>query len=961
MSVEYWYRSQLNNSFEDITKHIQIHASGNESINELPGQFKFKFEPYKNINGIATLSNIDINISDEILITDNQIDFIAYGKVFDPGRNLLTWDKKNNRAICEFNVSCIQSDFSSLPISKQEFTNTTFFEIVNFIMEYTDNSLGESIVGKYATSLDNFDIENYVIEKKTGREALTELCQNYDLFWSMQHTIKPDATKKYIIERYIQIDSSTGWSPNAQDWAWFGGINNEHVRKGTISNPVTTNLSLTPIIPAEQNFKIQTDASVMLNYIELNAKVYESSTILYRYDHPAEPDKFEYELDGYSADVIYVAQWTKDKVTVQSGSTSSVLKLQSRYAEGIEVGNVAYFKSHPNEFFIVESVNQIDLLITNLSFTDNLTFSPIEGEEFEIVGNIPIYRKESEINYSSKGCIIDTDKKNYTKVKFLDLSEPNSSQNIIFFYKRIKDLPFKLKNDESIQKYGLRYREIKLDDDLILTEEELQNLISKLLILKPQYKFSFTTKRYGLAPIGMLLPIKIDNFITDTFILNDMEWQHISNKDQNKKSMFLQNLNFSTYIGKPEKIIERFRRQKKLTSTSVNDKEKNIQIEKIKTLEIISWNFGINPPVLTTFEFIDETTLIINWVSYANALGFAIDLSLFSDFSTILVSSIVDTGGSNLASFVGNYIENNSVFYARIKVRTVLGISNWSQPLEISKVTLAEKIIYCELAGTGNYRLVKANNDNTSKTYLTPDSYTSIHPRASHDGTKIVFIKEYSASKSDLMILDLVTNTITNLTNFATNNNYVWNPSFNNDDTKILYAYHAGSRSATAVIKEMTISTLSVATLYTASGTTDNISPEYNTDNTKLYFSNTSGLVLFDIATSGITIIDAGNEYFATQHPTQNKIIYSSSVGGINYKLVERDLGANTVADVYPAYSYNMFARYSPPDGNSVIWSSLETGIWQIKKKNLITNSIVDITANSIHSLYPEWANIVDN
>ena len=370
---------------------------------------------------------------------------------------------------------------------------------------------------------------------------------------------------------------------------------------------------------------------------------------------------------------------------------------------------------------------------------------------------------------------------------------------------------------------------------------------------------------------------------------------------------------------------------------------------------------NVASPIFNAFEFIDIDTLSINWLLYSSALALRIDLSLNSDFSTTLASSIIEVGASSSTSieFTGSYIETSNTFYARIKVKTGIGISDWSDVLEINKLTLVEKIIYCEQAINGNYRLVKANPDNTSKIYLTPDSYTSLHPSASNDGTKIVFTKEYSASKSDLMILDLVTNTITNLTNFATNNNYVWNPSFNNDDTKILYAYHAGSRSATAVIKEMTIATLSSATLYTASGTTDNISPEYNTDNTKLYFSNTSGLVLFDIATSGITIIDAGNEYFATQHPTQNKIIYSSSVGGINYKLVERDLDINTVTEIYPAYSYNMFARYSP-DGNSVIWSSLETGIWQIKKKNLITNAIVNLTSGSVHNLYPEWANILE-
>ena len=371
----------------------------------------------------------------------------------------------------------------------------------------------------------------------------------------------------------------------------------------------------------------------------------------------------------------------------------------------------------------------------------------------------------------------------------------------------------------------------------------------------------------------------------------------------------------------------------------------------------------VSKPIFTGYEFTNvnsepqDNNLTITWQTVPEATNYYIEISLNDTFTHLI--SAGNTGNYTEISTYSDFTINNNNFYARLKAEKNGLFSDWSTVLEINKSNLVEKIIYSEIAVNGNYRLVKANPDNTSKIYLTPDSYTSLHPRVSHDGKKIVFTKEYSASKSDLMILDLVTNTITNLTNFATNNNYVWNPSFNNDDTKILYAYHAGSRSATAVIKEMTIATLSSATLYTASGTTDNISPEYNTDNTKLYFSNTSGLVLFDIATSGITIIDAGNEYFATQHPTQNKIIYSSSVGGINYKLVERDLDINTVTEIYPAYSYNMFARYSP-DGNSVIWSSLETGIWQIKKKNLITNAIVNLTSGSVHNLYPEWANILE-
>lgn len=343
----------------------------------------------------------------------------------------------------------------------------------------------------------------------------------------------------------------------------------------------------------------------------------------------------------------------------------------------------------------------------------------------------------------------------------------------------------------------------------------------------------------------------------------------------------------------------------------------------------------------------------------------------------ILTNGMSSLTGANEVMYIlkpnGSYETNleileNTTYTYKIKAHhQFIASSDFSNEISVTTNTnaipLVEKIIYSEQAINGNHRLVKANNDNTSKVYLTPDTYMSIYPDVSKDGKKLAFIKEYSATKSDIMVYDLETNTITNLTNFATDNNYVWSCKWNSNDSKILYSYHNGARvSAIPVLKEINVTTLSSTTLYTDTGANNNISPEYSLDDNIIYFTDASfGLVKYNIATSTKTNIIGGNHYFPSKHPIQNKILYSSIYGSpSNYQIVERNLDTSTDIAIFTASSYNFYPKYSP-DGNSAIWMSYETGTWQLRKKNLLTNTVTNITNDLITYHYPEWANVLDN
>lgn len=363
-----------------------------------------------------------------------------------------------------------------------------------------------------------------------------------------------------------------------------------------------------------------------------------------------------------------------------------------------------------------------------------------------------------------------------------------------------------------------------------------------------------------------------------------------------------------------------------------------------------------NAPTMNSVSNITTTSLQANWSIVSGAINYIVEISA-NNFVSILETATTDNTYYNFTNLI-----SNTSYKVRVRAVGDAESNNSNSEPALTSSGLIEKIIYSEIAVNGNYRLVKANNDNTNKVYLTSDSYSSIYPKISHDGKKLAFIKEYSTTKSDIMIYDLETNIISNLTNFATNNNYVYGAKWNSNDTKILYAYFAGDTNANpAMVKEINIATQVARTVYTDSSSQSNISPEYSLNDNEIYLTsvNSNGLIKYNIATSYVTFIASGNKYFAHQHPTQNKILYSAG-GGVNYEILQREISSGTDTTVYPAYSYNVYPKYSP-DANNVIWVSYETGIRQLKKKNLLTNTVTNITSDSITYHYPEWANILES
>ena len=602
LGLKYWYKSQLNSLYIDVTNYVTEQVRGSNSINEMPSNFEFTLSVPKNGSDY-----IEVVSGDEIAITFDETctSLLIHGNIIDSGIDIISFDRLRNKPFYKYNIICSQKDFSNTIIDTLDYTDTNLSVILDELMNYSDESIGSPYLSKYAVNFADYQISSFSVEKKTVREALTDLCQQIDCFWKLNYIVSPDNVNVLFVNRYIEISNKSGIMPLSSS-IWQNGITTSIVKNGVISNPIIGNTSILANVVAETELKIKQDTSVICNSVELIGKIFTNndSNSLYRYDFRAEPSKFEYILNGYASDIVYVAfqlKDPKDPVRIMSGSTTTVIKIPSRYAVGIEVGNKAYFQNDDTiNFYPIDTVTKIDIYYTEIGFSTPLPFTIVEGHSFEIASNVTIYEEKYNLNYSQKGVVKYVNKDTEARIKFLDLSEPPPGVFITVFYKKIQDYKIKFQNDVSKNLFGLKYKEIKLDDDIVLTQLEMDNLSSNLLVLEPKLTFSVNSKRYGLAPVGMNIPVIVNGFLNQNFILQNNSWEYLG-KDPQKQHVFNQDLDFSNIINNPENYIKSLKKRKATKSTELNTKDI------LKELLNITENINYSTALITTKDLVTDS------------------------------------------------------------------------------------------------------------------------------------------------------------------------------------------------------------------------------------------------------------------------------------------------------------------------------------------------------------------
>lgn len=671
--IQYWYKKQDQDKFINLSKYVTEHVAGNSKINDISINFEFGLSTPKDELG----DFIDFFSSgDEIAITSDSsnTDLICHGHIIDDGSDIISWDwTTRDKPFFKFKIKCIEKDFSLDIIESITFADNNLSFILDEIMLFTNDSIGSSgTIPKYKINFTDFNVSAFTVEKKSPRDALTDLVDQLGCFFTTKYQIFPDAINNLKIIRYIEISNKDGISPSSNA-TWLNGINTYTVKHGVVENVIQD--SKLKLLPAETAIKLQKDFSILLNDLELSAKVYSlnNPTALYRYTFPAEPQKFQYDLDSFAADIKYVAfllRPSSDPVKILSGSTSTVVRIPTRYCLDIKTGDIAYFPDHNiNGFYPVATITKINLTYTEVAFASALPFTPVTNDRFEIVSNIEIFEDDNSVDYASKGCIKQIQKNQFGKIKFLDLSEPPPGVEVSVFYIRLQDSSLKLKNTESIKKYGLKYREIKIDDDIVLNNDELNKLASKLLQIEPKLIFNTQSKRYGIPPVGLSIPININGMINKNFILQENKFKFLG-VDSNKLPVFGSDLSFADIIGSPDQYIKALRR---LTANQKKVKTNSIQLykEKLSIIETISFSLN-DASLLLGFSALPATNITANgftahWTAYTGSYIYFVEVSNVADFSTrLFVKQLTIITGSNTINLDISTVGYSGSFYYRV-------------------------------------------------------------------------------------------------------------------------------------------------------------------------------------------------------------------------------------------------------------------------------------------------------
>ena len=650
LGLKYWYKSQLNSLYIDVTNYVTEQVRGSNSINEMPSNFEFTLSVPKNGSDY-----IEVVSGDEIAITFDETctSLLIHGNIIDSGIDIISFDRLRNKPFYKYNIICSQKDFSNTIIDTLDYTDTNLSVILDDLMNYSDESIGSPYLSKYSVNFADYQISSFSVEKKTVREALTDLCQQIDCFWKLSYIVSTDNVNTLFVNRYIEISNKSGIMPDTSS-IWQNGITTSIVKNGIIANPIVGNTSVLQNIVAETELKIKQDTSVICNSVELIGKIFTNndSNSLYRYDFRAEPSKFEYILNGYASDIVYVAfqlKDTKDPVRIMSGSTTTVIKIPSRYAVGIEVGNKAYFQDDDTiNFYPIDTVTKVDIYYTEIGFSTPLPFAIVENHSFEIASNVTIYEEKYNLNYSQKGVVKYVNKDTEARIKFLDLSEPPPGVFVTVFYKKIQDYKIKFQNDVSKNLFGLKYKEIKIDDDIVLTQLEMDNLSSNLLVLEPKLTFSVNSRRIdGLAPVGMNIPVIVNGFLNQNFILQNNSWEYLG-KDPQKQHVFNQDLDFSNIINDPENFIKSLKKRKATKSTKLNTK--NILKELLNITENISYSIetssfdrtGLKIELNLKNSSLVDTSSYNNDLALANGATFTTNPVISGDTTSVYLDGIND-------------------------------------------------------------------------------------------------------------------------------------------------------------------------------------------------------------------------------------------------------------------------------------------------------------------------------
>jgi Tol biopolymer transport system component len=324
-------------------------------------------------------------------------------------------------------------------------------------------------------------------------------------------------------------------------------------------------------------------------------------------------------------------------------------------------------------------------------------------------------------------------------------------------------------------------------------------------------------------------------------------------------------------------------------------------------LPVILTELGV--PVVNASTNLTYQSFDTSWSSITGATFYQVDVSI-DNFATNITgyNSLVVTGTTLSVTGLVSETEHK----VRVRAGSVNQISDNSTAVATTTLTSLTETLLINSDHTGLIQLYLVETDGTWLQNLSSNSYYEYAGDFNYEGDKVVFARIYSGTNEDVVIKnidDFTGSTEVRLTNTA-GSYRSYDPSFNHDDSKILYTSEvSGTRLRTM-----------------------------NLDGT----SNSS------------VAISTGSSTFQGRYSPDGQYLLYSRGGSPSY--IERrnvDL-SNTISPMHTSLVANFVSRWSK-DSTKISYAYLSTGTYGLYKMNADGTGHTQLTSSNL-GYSSEWS-----